>query len=261
MSKVKIKEKEYFFVDESGDPIFYDRNGNYIVGKEGCSKLLALGLIRTENPKGLREKIQKLQSEIISDPYLQGIPSLEKTKIAFHAKNDVPEVREKVFKLIKELDFKAEFIVGRKVEDIFKKRHKGKEGIFYNDLVSKLFENKLHIAQESYIYFAVRGNKTKQEPFEDAIQAAINLFESKWGIKNDCNINIIPQSPSGEVCLQVVDYVLWAVQRAYIKRDMRFYKFIEGKVSFLLDIYDSGKYPKNYYSKKNNFDITKISPL
>lgn len=261
MSKVKVKEKEYFFVDESGDPIFYDRKGNYIVGKEGCSKLLILGLIRTENPKNLREKIKKLQDEIINDPYLQGIPSLEKTKIALHAKDDVPEIREKVFKLIKELDFKAEFIVGRKIEEIFKKRHKGKEGIFYNDLVSKLFENKLHVAQKCHIYFAVRGNKTKQEPFEDAIQAAINLFENKWGIKNDSEINIIPQSPSGELCLQVTDYVLWAVQRAFVKGDMRFYKFIEEKISFLLDAYDSKKYPKNYYNKKNNFDITKISPL
>ena len=33
MPKIKIREKEYFFVDESGDPTFYDRKGNYIVGK------------------------------------------------------------------------------------------------------------------------------------------------------------------------------------------------------------------------------------
>ncbi len=26
----------YFFVDESGDPTFFDRNGKLIVGKEGC---------------------------------------------------------------------------------------------------------------------------------------------------------------------------------------------------------------------------------
>jgi len=186
---------------------------------------------------------------------------LDKTKIAFHAKDDVPEIREKVFKLIKELDFKAEFIVGRKRENIFKKRHKSKEEIFYNDLVSKLFENKLHVAKESFIYFAVRGSKTKQEPFEDSIQTAINLFERKWGIKNDCNISIIPQSPSGESCLQIIDYVLWAVQRVIVKGDMRFYKFIEEKVSFLVDIYDFDKYPNNYYNKKNNFDINKISPL
>jgi len=30
----------YFFVDEAGDPVFYDRYGDLIVGNEGCSKIL-----------------------------------------------------------------------------------------------------------------------------------------------------------------------------------------------------------------------------
>lgn len=261
MAKNNTKPHQYFFVDESGDPVFYDRNGNYIVGSEGCSKLLILGLIRTENASLLRKEMQKLQNEIVGDPYLQGIPSLEKTKIAFHAKDDVPEVREKVFKLLKTLNFKAEFVVGRKVESIFRSKHKGRESLFYNDLVSKLFENKLHVASKNYIYFAVRGSKTKQLPFEDAIQTAIMAFENKWNIKNESEINIEPQSPSGEPCLQVVDYVLWAVQRAFAKGDMRFYRFIEDKISFLVDIYDFKKYPNNFYNKRNKFDTTKMSPL
>lgn len=70
MSKVKIKEKEYFFVDESGDTTFYNRKGEYIVGEEGCSKILIPGLIRTEDPKIIREKVKKLQDEIVVDPYL-----------------------------------------------------------------------------------------------------------------------------------------------------------------------------------------------
>ena len=35
----------WFFVDESGDPTFYDRKGNLIVGQPGCSPILILGLI------------------------------------------------------------------------------------------------------------------------------------------------------------------------------------------------------------------------
>ena len=34
----------HFFVDESGDPVFYDRTGNLIVGQPGCSPILLLGL-------------------------------------------------------------------------------------------------------------------------------------------------------------------------------------------------------------------------
>jgi hypothetical protein len=45
MKDVAIKSNIYYFVDESGDPCFYDKYGNYIVGQEGCSKMLMLGFI------------------------------------------------------------------------------------------------------------------------------------------------------------------------------------------------------------------------
>lgn len=142
-----------------------------------------------------------------------------------------------------------------------KKSHNRKEAEFYDDLVAKLFQNKLHTASLNEIYFAVRGSRDRQKPLEDAIQKAISNFEKKWKVKIDSKINIYPQRPSGEPCLQVVDYINWAVQRAYIKGDMRFYKFIEDKISYLVDIYDTDKYPKNFYNRKNKFDIIKISPL
>lgn len=111
------------------------------------------------------------------------------------------------------------------------------------------------------IFFAVRGNKTRQAPLEQAIQKTIKTFESKWKKKIESSIKINPQSPSGEPCLQVIDYINWAVQRAFIKQDMRFYRFIEQKIKYLVDIYDNDKYPKNFYNSRNKFDITKISPL
>jgi stress-induced morphogen len=261
MARSNTKPRQYFFVDESGDPTFYNRRGVNIVGQEGCSKILILGLIRAENPTPLRKAVLDLRAEVMNDPYLKDIPSLKKTEIAFHAKDDSPEIREKFFKLIKTLDFKAEFVVARKIESLFQNRHKGRESLFYNDIVSKLFENKLHVANENYIYFAVRGNSVKQLPFEDAIQTAILSFENKWKIKNESQISTNPQSPSGEPCLQIIDYMNWAVQRIFVKGDSRFYNFVEEKISFLVDIYDFNKYPKNFYSKKNKFDITKISPL
>lgn len=258
--KIPLKT-EYFFVDEAGDPTFFGRHGKNIVGIKGCSKILILGFIRTNNPDKLRKEIIKLNQEIINDPFYKGVPSIEKTRICFHAKDDIPEVRERVYRKISALDFKAEFFVARKIEAIFLKRHLGKENLFYDDLVSKLFENKLHKVEKSIIYFATRGNKTRQKPLEDAIEKATLTFEKKWGIKIDGQINVLPQSPAGEPCLQIADYMNWAVQRAFIKSEMRFYNLVEDKISFLVDIYDFNKYPRNFYSRKNKFDITKISPL
>lgn len=251
----------YFFVDESGDPTFYDKRGNFIVGNLGISKTLILGFIKTSNPKIIRQKLSQLKQEISQDNYLEGIPSVKKSLIAFHAKDDCPEVREKVFKVIKDLDFSAEIFVARKIQNIFNTRHHRSENEFYDDLVTKLFQNKLHLAKNNEIFFAVRGTRLRQAPLENAIQRATLSFETKWNIRVESNTTIIPQSPSGEPCLQVIDYVNWAIQRVYTKSEDRFYKFIEQKVSYIVDIYDTEKYPKNFYNKSNKFDITKTSPL
>lgn len=261
MSKSISHKLEYFFVDEAGDPTFFNRKGQNIVGRSGCSRILILGFIRTNQPDMLRKSILSLKNEIVNDPYYDGVPSLEKTKINFHAKNDIPEIREKVFRKIATLDFKAEFFVARKKEEIFLKRHRGKENLFYDDLITKLFENKLHKTEKNVIYFATRGNKARQKPLEEAIQIATLTFEKKWGVKNENQIEILPQSPVGEPCLQIADYMNWAVQRAIIKKEDRFFKTIENKISYLVDIYDTKKYPKNFYHRKNKFDVNKISPL
>lgn len=255
------QKTDYFFVDEAGDPTFFNRFGKNIVGTEGCSKILLLGFIRASDPETLRKEIIELKDEITNDPFYAGVPSLEKTKTSFHAKDDIPEIREKVFRKIASLDFKAEFFIARKIELVFTGRHKGKENLFYDDLIAKLFENKLHKSDKSVIYFATRGNKTRQKPLEEAIEKAALTFEKKWGIKINGQIEILPQSPVGEPCLQIVDYMNWAVQRMFLKSEERFYKLVEDKVSFLVDVYDFDKYPKNYYSRKNKFDLTKISPL
>ncbi|MDR1113903.1 MAG: DUF3800 domain-containing protein [Candidatus Margulisbacteria bacterium] len=252
--------EKYYFVDESGDPTFFNKYGECLLGRNGCSPLLILGFVRTDNPREIREAITALHKNIASNEYLKDIPSINKTNLTFHAKDDVPEVREKVFTVIKALDFKAEFIVARKRMDIFNKRHKRNENVFYNEIVSRLFENKLH-TQDNIICFSKRGNKLKQEHMQGAIQSAILNFENKTSRKIETSTKIIIQTPTKEPCLQVIDYINWAVQRMFIKREMRYFNFMKDKISFICDIYDFEKYPNNFYNKKNEFSLEKISPL
>lgn len=257
---IEDRRHTYFFVDEPGDPCFFNKTGECILGKEGCSSILLLGFIRTIDPRSLRKAILKLNEEIKNDDYLKDIPSVKKTVIAFHAKDDVPEVREKVFKLIRELDFKAEFVVARKRLDVFTKRHKRDENVFYGEIVSRLFERKLH-QQSNVIYFSKRNNKSNQKHLETAIRGAVLNFENKHKIKVETDTKIYIQTPSDEPCLQIIDYMNWAIQRAFVKREMRYCSFVKEKVSFICDIYDFDKYPNNFYSKQNSFEIEKITPL
>ncbi len=254
------KNTTYFFVDESGDSTFFNKKGECLLDQNLVSPILILGFITTNDPISLRRELIRLKEEIITDEYLQAIPSLTKTKIAFHAKDDAPEVREKVFKLLKTLDYKAEFIVARKRLDIFIKRHKKDEDIFYNELIARLFERKLH-KQNNVIYFSKRGNKLKQKHIESAIQTAVINFEYKHNTKVESDTKVLVQVPSDEPCLQIIDYMNWIVQRAFIRQEMRYFDYLREKVSFICDIYDFDKYPNSFYSKSNPFDAKKITPL
>lgn len=54
MVKKTEKKISYYFVDESGDPIFYNKKGELIIGQGGCSKILLVGFIKTDDPKPIR---------------------------------------------------------------------------------------------------------------------------------------------------------------------------------------------------------------
>ncbi len=254
------REYTYYFVDEAGDPAFYNRNGEFIVGREGCSKILMLGFIETEEPKVIRQELQSVRNKIKDDTYLKDIPSLKKSLKYFHATDDCAEVRQEVYKCISTLNFKSQFVIARKIERVFKK-HDCSENKFYDGLIWRLFKNILHRAGNNFIYFSKRGSKTRQEPLEKAIEHARSLFERKFFIKIGSKVFIQSQVPTDEPCLQVIDYMNWAIYRVFTKGEMRYYNFVKDRVSFIWDIYDTIKYPGNFYNKSNELDAKKISLL
>jgi len=250
-----------FFVDESGDPTFFDKRGNLIVGRGGCSPILILGFIETCDPTHIRRALDRLHVEIAADKYLEGVPSMRNTHVAFHAKNDVPEVRQAVFKCIAAMEFKAQFVVARKIERVFRNTCNSSEGKFYDHLVTRLFQNASIRHAVNRVYISRRGASTRLEPLESAVRLGISNFEARSPTGAHTDVEVLTQTAAGEACLQVIDYMNWAVYRAFVKGEMRFYKFIEDKVSLLVDLYDSGNYPRNWYDKDNPFDIKKASPL
>jgi len=105
---------QYFFVDESGDPTFYNETGVLIVGQKGCSPILLLGFVEMSDPQPIRHAVLALQNEVVNDPYFQGFQSIKRTAVAFHATDDLPEICYQFYKLISTLDIKAQFVVARK---------------------------------------------------------------------------------------------------------------------------------------------------
>jgi len=259
--KSQQQYSRYFFVDESGDPTFYDTKGHLIVGEKGCSPILILGFISTDQPQIIRDELSRLRKALAADNSLSAVPSFKRSLRAFHAKDDCPEVRQAVYSLISNLFFESQFIVARKIEKVFTTSFNRNERKFYDNMVSRLFENVLHEHAINDIYFDKRGSRTRQQHFKAAIRSGIERFEERWDTKIASQFTVQPQTSIGEPCQQIIDYMNWAVYRVFTKGEMQYWDFVKDKVKLIWDVYDLAKYPNNCYHSGNPLDSKKISPL
>lgn len=261
----------WFFVDEAGDPAFFAKGKKLIVGNDGCSRTLSIGFLRTYDPQAIRDKLAEVRLQISNDRYFKDIPSIAKTLKAFHAKDDVPEVRKLVYEALDKLEFGVQVIVGRKHVQLFTTKHRGSPDLFYDDLVSNLFSRQLHLSKENTIVFARRGNKTRQHSLRAAVERGAEKFRQRYKTAESTIVHVETNQSQQEPALQAADYVLWAVQRAFEKGEMRHYEYMREKIELVWDIYDfkklkgikkgRAKGSVVYDRKKNPFDIKKASPL
>jgi Protein of unknown function (DUF3800) len=256
----------WFFVDECGDPAFYARRTKrIIVGEEGCSLTFGIGFLRTHDPQQIRSKLSEVRLAIATDRYLKDIPSIGKSVLAFHAKNDAPEVRKLVFEALDKTDFAAQVVVARKIEKVFKHQYKGSPDRFYDDLVAKLFTRQLHLSSENHIVFARRGTKPRQHALGTAVDLSARKFRKHYNAQQATSIQVQTSQPMQEPALQAVDYVLWAVQRCFERCDMRYFEYLREKIEIVWDLYDFEKNKAGgrtiYDRKKNPFHVERITAL
>lgn len=261
----------WFFVDEAGDPTFYGKGKQVIIGHDGCSRTFSVGFLRTYDPQAIRSRLAEVRLEILDDRYLKDIPSVAKTIRAFHAKDDCPEVRKLVYAALDRMDFAVQVVLGRKHVQLFTTKHKSSQDLFYDDLVSHLFSRQLHLSTENTIVFARRGNKARQHALRAAVESGTRRFRERYKNAPETTVRIETNQPAQEPVLQAVDYVLWAVQRAFEKGEMRYFEYMRDKIELVWDVYDfrklkairKGKEKGSVvYDRKNNpFHIKKVSPL
>jgi hypothetical protein len=270
--KKKSMLKEYHrFLDESGDTTFYGKKKRIIVGDNGVSKTFILGMVKFKTKLGpIREQIVKMQREIAGDIYFKDVPSIKKKVnkggYFFHAKDDIPEVREKFLRYIKTLNCSFEAVVARKLPDLYENKHKGNEAWFYADLLSHLLKNKLSGHDKLVLNIASRGKSTKNHNLDLALAKAKERFAKahpEKELKTKVVFNVLEQT--GEPLLNVADYFCWCIQNVFEKGQMRYYNFMKDQISTVVDLYDFENYGKqgwpNYYGKNNPLTPeNKISP-
>lgn len=254
----------WFFIDESGDTEFYNSKGELVSDKKNWNAIFLLGFIETQDPSSLRAALRTLSVEIDADPAYRHIYSLPQSIQGFHAAKDHPRIRERVFALLPQLEFRAEFVLVRKQGLIkeFHERFDGNANKMYDQMTSMLFGNVLHRYQTNHIHYAVRRQRPRQIHFHNAILFAISEFEKKQNRKIGCSFNVHAQRPNHEPCLSVIDYMNWAVQRAFVHGELKYYRMVENKVSLLLDRYHpSDPNGRIFYSRKNPLREDLLEPV
>lgn len=262
----KIEEsKAYYFFDEAGTPQILGHHGVNLIEKGTASKTFMVGYVETTKPSECRNKLRELHDRLKNDEYLSTIPSMHSTNNAFHANKDCHEVRAEVFRLIKQLDFKFYCIVARKDENRFRKMFEFKEKKIYKYLVTHLLENRLHLYPSIDLYFSAMGNIVRQDTMQEAVNDAIDAFYQKSNIENSSEIRILIQQSSNEPLLQLVDYVLWTIQRVYERGEYRYYNFLKDHIELVHDIFDvrSSQETKKgaIYTPINPLEAKKIDPV
>ena len=255
----------YYFVDEGGDSTLFANKGKVIIETPGCSRFFMLGLLDVSDPAGLQRNFDELRARLLDDPYFKNVPSMQangqKTALAFHAKDDLPEVRKEVFTLLRNSEGLGYFAVvadkWRVLEYVRQQNERNSvyryhPNELYDYLTRRLFKNLLHKDGGYEIMFAKRGTSDRTEALRYALETARERFAKQWNVMSSAPMHVSAATPVDNAGLQAVDYFTWALQRLYERGEERYLMYLWPAVHLIQDIDDKRKagYGMYYTQKK-----------
>jgi hypothetical protein len=264
----------HYFVDEAGDLTLFDRRGRVIVGDEGVSRCFVVGAALVHDPAHLASQLEALRQDLLRDPYFASVPSMHpgagKTALLFHAKDDVPEVRREVFRLLQGADVEVYAAFRRKRALAAElKAHFAATGEklgadrVYDQLVTTVFTDRLHLAAQTHIVFARRGKADRNVALAGAIALAKAKFQRKGRKGIDRPVAVSSSTPSEVVCLQAVDYYLWALQRLLERGEGRYLAYLAPAFRLVVDRDDTRRhgYGEYYTASGNPLTPERLMPV
>lgn len=260
-----------YFVDETGDGVIFDGKGRVLVGTGKVQDYFTVGMVEYWTMESLTKELAALRAQLLADPYFKGVPSMQpeanKTALFFHAKDDLPEVRREVFKVLERHDFSFYAVVrtmsavARRVKERNERdptyRYRPTE--LYDSAVRRLFDKKLHTRPAFDVVFASRGKARTQALREHLLKAQAESRKAS-GTYPDAAIHVRAMPSHQHAGLQVADYCLWALQRLFTKGEGRFLSLIWPKVALIVDADDTSEKPYGTYHtrKRPPLDAQKI---
>ncbi|NBQ39414.1 MAG: hypothetical protein EBU34_06455 [Alphaproteobacteria bacterium] len=256
-----------YYVDEAGDGVLFGPMGSDLLSKGEARRYFMLGFVEYDAPDQIEQALSDLRQRLMSDPLFSTIASLDparkKTALFFHAKDDHPEIRIKVFEFIRAFDFKFSVVIKdmRAVKSYVESRNRFNSDYRYNPdelydyTVRLLFNQRIHKADSYEIIFSRRGPSDRTH----ALQKQLEKLRADYGLDNDLKrFSVTVEDTRRSSCLQLIDYCLWAVQRAYERGEVRFLHAIWDKVSILRDVDHGDKQYGLYLTRKHKPQTTNL---
>ena len=248
---------QFIFIDETGGPQFFGKRRRPLWTDPNFVPIICLGMVSTDDRVRLRNAVLDFQQSILNDVLFNSIFSVRQPGWFVHARTDHSDVNLKTVELLRSLEgFRFHAVIGRKIPDIFIRKHNGNATEFYFDLIHKLLA--LHPLREDtsyHLFLSERHSNTEQrftQSFEKVLAA-----ESKGGaIPYRCTVVRSRDFPE----MSVVDYLLWALQRYILKDEKRYFAAMEHHYEQILDIYEKDGQGK-LYTPKDRFELEKASPF
>ncbi len=240
----------HYHVDEAGDGVLFGPRGRNRLADADANRFFILGMVSCSDGPAVASALASLRASLLANPLYSGIWSLRpeemKTARAFHAKDDHPEIRSKVFELVTTFDFKFYAVIKdlRKVCEYVDRRnqmdpvYRYRPNELYDLTVRMLFRERLHKDEHCRVVFARRGHSDRTAALRRQLEDTRRRFLEQRGITSATTLEITPAYPWDEPCIQIADYCLWAVQRCYEKHEARFLRAIWPKVSLIMDVDD-----------------------
>ena len=262
----------HYFIDEAGDSTLFSAKGKVLIGTEGCSRFFILGLLDVPNPMELQRSFDDLRGRLMNDPYFRDVPSMQekarKTALAFHANNDLPEVRREVFPLLRNMDGLSFFAVvadkWRALEYVRQRNetnphYRYHPNRLYDYLIPRLFKERLHQCSRYDIIFSKRGKSDRAAALRQGLEKARNDFAERQNILGDVSLKVSVATPKQHAGLQAVDYFVWALQRLYERGEDRYVKYLWKAFRLVQDIDDRRAAGYGvYYTQKKPLDAAAL---
>lgn len=188
-------------------------------------------------------------------------PERRKTALAFHAKDDLPEVRWRVYEQLRRCNIRYSVVVREKaaLEALASRtfaatRQKLRQNDIYDDLVARLFVGQFSEADMHRVTFALPRTGNRNSALTRAVERARQIQQSAG------RYTVTSMPPRESVGLQVVDYYLWATQRFFELRESRFLVGMADHVDCIWHE-DAGTRGMRYEGESGILTLQKALPL